>query len=261
MFGVIDYSYAPDNNLPIMINKFNVLDPEFNKKQVELRYGLIAEECEELTQAVEQKNKIEIADALCDILYVVAGAKVYFNLPNNQINTKLQETNLENIMSNDNTFSSILSQFEITELILEDDVKFSEIKQNVSMINFTVLQLKNITEQIISGDYKTQLDDIIVQYNLCLDEIIFYIIKLANKLGFEIMKLFRLVHESNMSKVCVDLETAIRSVDYYKSVEKRYSSPDFREIIYNGKKYWVIYDNETKKILKSIEYKQVNFFE
>lgn len=261
LFGVIDYTYTPGNNLGIRVNKFNIEHPEFNLKQVELRYGLIAEECEELTQAVEQKNKIEIADALCDILYVVAGAKVYFNLPNNQINVKLRESNLDNKM-NDNCFNpNIITQFEIVELILEDDLKFNEIISRISLINSTVNELKDITEKIISPNSDTLIDDIIIQYNLCLDELIYYVVELADKLGFDIFKLFELVHESNMSKVCVNLETAYLSVEHYKSVEKRYSSPDFREIIYKEKKYWVIFDNETKKILKSIKYKPVNFFE
>lgn len=261
LFGVIDYSYIPENNLGIRINKFNVLDPNFNLKQVELRYRLIAEECEELTQALEQKNKIEIADALCDILYVVAGAKVYFNLPNNQINAKLQKLNLENKINNSVVNTNIITQFQIAELILNNDLKFNDIINIVSIINSTVNELKDMTEKIISLTNHTLLDDIIIQYNLCLDELIFYVIELANKLEFDIFRLFELVHESNMSKVCTDLETAIKSVEYYKSVEKRYSSPDFKEIIYNEKKYWVIFDNETKKILKSIDYKPVNFLE
>lgn len=260
LFGVIDYSYTPGNDLGIKVNKFDAQTPDFNQKQIELRYGLIAEECEELSQALEQKNKIEIADALCDILYVIAGAKVYFNLPNNQININLQKSNLEIKMTSE-TYPSTITQFEIAELILEDDLKFSEIKQQVSMINLTVQQLKNITNQIISLNNNILLDDIIVRYNLCLDYLIFYVVELANKLGFKIFRLFELVHESNMSKVCDNFQLAIKSVEYYKTVEKRYSSPDFREIIYNEKKYWVIYDNETKKILKSIEYKPVNFFE
>ncbi len=261
LFGVIDYSYTPENNFGVRVNKFNVENPEFNLKQVELRYGLIAEECEELAQAFEQKNKIEIADALCDILYVVAGAKVYFNLPNSQINNKLEESKLVNKNVNTDLSPNIITQFEIAELILDDDIKFNEIKNKISNISSLVKELKDITSKIINPLNDILLDDIIIKYNLCLDKIIFYVIELADKLGFDIYKMFELVHKSNMSKVCVNFETADLSVKHYKSVEKRYSSPDFKEIIYNGKKYWIIYDNETKKILKSIKYKPVNFFE
>jgi hypothetical protein len=83
---------------------------------------------------------------------------------------------------------------------------------------------------------------------------------ISYKLKINIYDLFVLVHESNMSKVCVDFETAIKSVDYYKTIEKRYRKPEYKEIIFNSKRFWVIYDDETKKILKSINYKPVNFF-
>ena len=46
----------------------------FNKELVTLRTNLIKEEIEELNDAFNQKNFIEVIDALTDILYVVYGA-------------------------------------------------------------------------------------------------------------------------------------------------------------------------------------------
>ena len=43
-------------------------------KIVQLRYNLIKEELEELKVAIKDKNIIEVADALTDLLYVVYGA-------------------------------------------------------------------------------------------------------------------------------------------------------------------------------------------
>jgi predicted HAD superfamily Cof-like phosphohydrolase len=40
----------------------------------ELRYNLIDEELKELRQALDERNLIEVADALTDLLYVVYGA-------------------------------------------------------------------------------------------------------------------------------------------------------------------------------------------
>ncbi len=81
LFGVIDYNYPNTEN--ILVDKFDSFSEKFNESQVKLRFGLINEEVKELEQAIKDKNPIEIVDALCDILYVVAGAKVYFNLPIN----------------------------------------------------------------------------------------------------------------------------------------------------------------------------------
>lgn len=45
-----------------------------------LRVALIAEELKELQEAIEQKDLVEIADALCDIQYVLSGAILEFGL-------------------------------------------------------------------------------------------------------------------------------------------------------------------------------------
>ena len=45
-----------------------------------LRVNLLAEELKELQEAIEQKDIIEIADALCDLQYVLSGAVLEFGL-------------------------------------------------------------------------------------------------------------------------------------------------------------------------------------
>lgn len=46
----------------------------------ELRYDLIDEELKELRQALDERNLIEVADALTDLLYVVYGAGHSFGI-------------------------------------------------------------------------------------------------------------------------------------------------------------------------------------
>lgn len=45
-----------------------------------LRVSLIAEELKELEEAIDNKDIVEIADALCDIQYVLSGAVLEFGL-------------------------------------------------------------------------------------------------------------------------------------------------------------------------------------
>ena len=45
-----------------------------------LRVELISEELKELEEAIQQKDLVEIADALCDIQYVLSGAVLEFGL-------------------------------------------------------------------------------------------------------------------------------------------------------------------------------------
>lgn len=50
------------------------------KERSQLRIDLIAEELGELQEAVNDGNLVEIADALCDLQYVLAGAVLEFGL-------------------------------------------------------------------------------------------------------------------------------------------------------------------------------------
>lgn len=50
------------------------------KERAELRVALIAEELKELQEAIDANDIVEVADALCDIQYVLAGAVLEFGL-------------------------------------------------------------------------------------------------------------------------------------------------------------------------------------
>lgn len=51
-----------------------------DEKRSKLRVDLIAEELKELEEAIKDNDLVEIADALCDIQYVLSGAILEFGL-------------------------------------------------------------------------------------------------------------------------------------------------------------------------------------
>lgn len=51
-----------------------------DEKRCKLRVELIAEELKELEEAIKDNDIVEIADALCDIQYVLSGAVLEFGL-------------------------------------------------------------------------------------------------------------------------------------------------------------------------------------
>lgn len=61
--------------LPVL-NEANISDPKTN----ELRINLLAEELEELKEALEQGDLVETLDALIDLQYVLDGAFLSFGL-------------------------------------------------------------------------------------------------------------------------------------------------------------------------------------
>ena len=61
-----------------------------------LRYNLLAEELEELKVAIQEKDLTEIADALCDLQYVLSGAVLEFGLKDKfwQLFAEVQRSNM-----------------------------------------------------------------------------------------------------------------------------------------------------------------------
>lgn len=51
-----------------------------SEDRCKLRVSLIAEELKELEEAIQNKDLVEVADALCDIQYVLSGAILEFGL-------------------------------------------------------------------------------------------------------------------------------------------------------------------------------------
>ena len=68
-----------------------------NEKIVQLRYDLIKEELDELTLAIKEKDIIEVADALTDLLYVVYGAGHAFGIDLDKCFAEVQRSNLSKL--------------------------------------------------------------------------------------------------------------------------------------------------------------------
>jgi len=65
-----------------------------------LRYDLIKEELEELKEAIENKDLLEVADALTDILYVTYGAGHAFGLNLDKCFEEVQNSNMSKLGEN-----------------------------------------------------------------------------------------------------------------------------------------------------------------
>ena len=66
-------------------------------KVVQLRYNLIKEELDEFSQALKDKNLVEAADALTDILYVTYGAGVAFGIDLDKCFDEVQKSNMSKL--------------------------------------------------------------------------------------------------------------------------------------------------------------------
>ena len=76
--------------------------PSFSSDKVNtLRYELIEEELDELKVAMENKDLLEVADALTDILYVTYGAGHAFGIDLDKCFEEVQNSNMSKLGEDD----------------------------------------------------------------------------------------------------------------------------------------------------------------
>ena len=76
-------------------------EPSFSTEKInKLRVDLIKEELEELTEAMNNKDLLEVADALTDILYVTYGAGHAFGIDLDKCFEEVQNSNMSKLGEN-----------------------------------------------------------------------------------------------------------------------------------------------------------------
>lgn len=114
-------------------------------------------------------------------------------------------------------------------------------------------EVKELEQAVKDKDYVETVD--------ALADIMYVILGMGCRIGANMDRAFDLVHENNMSKLCKTEEEAQRSVEYYIQNKEKlgYDSPAYRKAPDNI--HWVVYNESTKKILKSINWKPVDLTE
>jgi predicted HAD superfamily Cof-like phosphohydrolase len=225
-------------------------------KLVKLRHSLITEEIRELNEdGFHKKNFVEVVDALSDILYVVYGAGASFGINlddhfNIYCHLKMSYYVDENI-SNFNRIKLIQS-IESSERILTD---FFDNPENVEIVFNKYVAMLNKEDQTLNR--YIGLEDFQKVEN-SLVKMLDYTYSLGNMLGINLDQSFNIVHQSNMSKLCNNEEIAKKTVEWYKENELRYDSPNYR-LCESEKGKFIVFNESTGKILKSIEYTPADF--
>jgi predicted HAD superfamily Cof-like phosphohydrolase len=257
--------------------QFDICESEPNN--VEFCLKLIREEVKELHEAIDNKDFIETVDALADILYVVygMGARIGTNMDymfNLCIKAMGSTDNVENMdiskldySLNGSTHKDTITTFQnvLNNLSSFKDVKgmeeFKFVKTNVATFNSN--QMDNVMISVDSID-KTmkQLEASVIKKDyleilICLCGIMASSYTMSAILGVDMDYAFDIVHENNMSKLCSNGEEAINTVLHYMAKkELGYDSPACR--LGPDNKHWVVFNESTKKILKSIKWKEVD---
>jgi predicted HAD superfamily Cof-like phosphohydrolase len=150
----------------------------------------------------------------------------------------MSESNFQKVKEFHKTFGlRVESKFD--ETVLEDE---KTVKLRLDLIEEEFNELK---EAIKNKDIREVGD--------ALEDILYVTYGAIVSFGFDGDKGFDLVHKSNMTKACKDEDEAKATVESYRN-DKRYDSPTYRK----SGNYYVVYNESSGKILKSINYKPVD---
>lgn len=117
-------------------------------------------------------------------------------------------------------------------------------------LNLILEEVQELKDAIENKDLTETVD--------ALTDILYVTYGAFTALGVNADKAFDIVQNSNMSKICNTEAEAKETVKWYLNNEKeRYDSPDYK-LSDNGKNY-IVFNKNTKKILKNINYVPANF--
>lgn len=219
-------------DFPVLGHNSNALD---NTKVAKLRCDLIKEEgVVEFKKAHEENDIVEQLDSIADLLYVLYGLCYTYSFdPNHYVNLVFSNNN-----SKISNFKIIYNNFNSEDYTVES--VYAENCELECMLRKAMLEDKDIV-----ATYITTMCMIVNAY------------KLGILLNFDIDKLFDIVHNSNMSKLCKTEQEAIATVDMYlnkiNNGDNTYDSPYY----YQNNNYYIVKNKSTGKSLKSINYTPV----
>lgn len=164
----------------------------------------------------------------------------------NSFNFYKMSSNFQKVLQFNKAFG-IKTYTEIQHDIFDKDPKL--VQYRLDLIEEEVNEFK----QAIKDKNMTEILD-------SIGDIMYVVLGAATAFGFDADKVYDIVHNSNMSKLCKSEEDAIITVRQYKEeVPQRYDSPAYRKSDDNI--HWVVYNQNTMKILKNYKYAAVDFTE
>lgn len=231
MSGKSDYEKVCEFNKAFDFPQYNDFS---NEKTLKLRLDLIKEELDELKEAYYNTDTVEILDACADILYVAYGMAYTYKINSDDF--------LNNLVLNKNIslFKNIVSNN-------SNNTKNIEINKILN----TIFDEYNKLETYCKENNQKWIDT--------LHNIILYVYELQKEMKYDSDKIFTIVHDSNMSKLCKSEIEAQQTVEKYQQEYNAGKSPYDSVFYYKLKDsdLYVIKNKSSGKALKSINYTKV----
>ena len=200
-------------------------------KCITLRLDLIKEELDELKEAYDQNDIIEEQDACADILYVAYGMAYTYKY-------------------NSDDYIKSYYYFNTTGHTLFEKLEYNTTSKRDILLNKVFETYYNLEKTATIKDMERTMS--------ILHKLIYYVYEFQYISKYDSDRIFSIVHDSNMSKLCKTEEDAIETVNRYKNeTPQRYDSPNYRKA--DDGIHWVVYNESTMKILKNYKYTTVDF--
>lgn len=130
-------------------------DPQIpSQERCDLRVSLIAEELKELKEAIVDNDLVEVADALCDIQYVLSGAVLEFGLGNKfvELFNEVQRSNMSKACLTEEEAQKTVDYYKAERntdaYFVKEDGKYlvyrKEDNKTLKSINYSPADLKKI---------------------------------------------------------------------------------------------------------------------
>jgi len=202
-----------------------------NSQTLKLRLDLIKEEITELKEAYSNNDTVEILDACADILYVAYGMAYTYKINSDEF--------LNYLILNKN-----ITLFENIILTTKEIVKIHDI------LNMIYMEYDKLEKCCVENNK---------EWINALHNIIIYVYDLQKELKYNSDKIFTIVHDSNMSKLCKSEIEAIQTVEKYQQEYNSGKSPYDSVYYYKlaDSDLYVIKNKSSGKALKSINYTKV----
>jgi predicted HAD superfamily Cof-like phosphohydrolase len=86
-----------------------------DKKRADLRLNLLKEELKELEDAIAANDLVEVADALCDLQYVLSGAILEFGMGHKfaELFAEVQRSNMSKVCHNEAAAQASVDHYEV----------------------------------------------------------------------------------------------------------------------------------------------------
>ena len=226
---------------------------------VNLKYSLINEEVNELIEAEQNNDFVEIIDALSDIKYVLYGLACAFGINIDTLFKKNIRDKLETLEQLD-SFNNLQTNYQLVKTLRSFWFKTDKVKTIITkdslklykhVLEPTLTKIKQCNEELKQEIDNHSIDG--VAQSLC--SLLFSVNTFGILIDIDLDASFDIVHKSNMTKICETEELAKETVEWYKNNDSRYKTPDYFKNEYG----YVIQNKDTGKVLKSIKYTPADF--